>query len=448
MGFADAYLHRAGVRGPLVASDPHPGLNIIVTIPVHNETGLNRCLDSLFSCICLPDGDELSHPIQAEVLILINAHDDSPEEVLEQNLHTQKDTLKWIKAHPHPSIQFHVILDHTFKKKKSGVGMARKILMDEAARRFSRVGKPEGIIASLDADVVVDRSYLSVLVNHFASTRAEGCSIYFEHPLTPEEDPEPEKQRPAVYDAVAQYELHLRYYLNSVRSTGYPYAYQTVGSAFAVRVGIYCKEGGMNRRQGGEDFYFIQKVALRGRWSECRSTRVLASPRPSGRAPFGTGRMIHRLVREKPELATYNPGSFRILKAFFDDIDKLYKVSDGGDLSQWLPEPRGTMSPEVLGDFLLLQNFRPALLEIRSNSASLPAFRKRFWRWFNMFRIMKFLHYAREHGYPDVEVTDAVRGYLRSVSIYRHKHRKLPTKARDLLVVFRLVDLSSEFIPG
>ena len=97
-------------------------------------------------------------------------------------------------------------------------------------------------------------------------------------------EPSPfESFEPVVYDAITQYELHLRYYLNAVRSTGYPYAYHTVGSSFTVRADVYCKEGGMNRRQGGEDFYFIQKVAQRGNFSECNATRVVASPRPSDR---------------------------------------------------------------------------------------------------------------------------------------------------------------------
>ena len=456
MGFAGAYLRKAGVRGPLVQTDPHPGLNIIVTIPVYNESGLERCLDSLFSCLPASPGTSGSGstdpgpsvPVHAEVLILVNAPKDAPAEVLEQNRLTMESARSWISGHPHPSAGFHIFEDHSFSGKKSGVGLARKILMDEASRRFSKAGNPLGIIASLDADTVVERSYLSVLVNHFQNTGAEGCSIYYEHPLSPEEDPDPEKHRQAVYDAIAQYELHLRYYVNSVRATGYPYAYHTVGSAFAVRADVYCMEGGMNRRRGGEDFYFIQKVSQRGYWSECNSTLVLASPRPSGRAPFGTGRMIHRLVKEKPELATYNPASFRILREFFSQIGELYDRSSALEMGLLAPSQGEDRFPFVLTEFLRIHDFRWALNEIRSNSASPAAFQKRFWRWFNWLRIMKFLHFARENGYPDIEVTDAVKDYLRTVSIYRYPRRKLPSKARDLLILTRLVDLSADLLPG
>jgi hypothetical protein len=44
----------------------------------------------------------------------------------------------------------------------------------------------------------------------------------------------------------------------------FSYAYHTVGSAMAVKAYQYVKVGGMNRRQAGEDFYFIQKLVHSG----------------------------------------------------------------------------------------------------------------------------------------------------------------------------------------
>ena len=276
MGFDDAYLLKAGLRKALIEPEPHHGLKISITIPVYNESGLERCLDSLFQCSCsslveyndpddsLSDGN--SSGFHAEVLILINAPSDALPVVLKQNRYTLEATRSWIEAHPHPCIDFHVWLDHSFSRKEAGVGTARKILMDEASRRFSILERPEGIIASMDADAVVQANYLEALVSHFhnnsgSGAGSDGCSVRFEHPISGDQF------SPEVYEAITQYELHLRYYLQSVRYTGYPYAYHTVGSSFAVRSDIYCMEGGMNRRQGGEDFYFIQKVAQRGNFS-------------------------------------------------------------------------------------------------------------------------------------------------------------------------------------
>ncbi len=422
---------KAGLREALIEPAPHPGLNILVTIPVINESGLERCLDSLFQCTC---GDD----IHSEVLIFINAPENAPEEILEQNQATLEATHTWIEAHPHPCINFHVWLDHSFGKKEAGVGTARKILMDEASRRFNVLERPEGIIASTDADAVVQPNYLEALVNHFRESESgsgpDGCSIRFEHPLAADRDADSivdsgaENQfSPLVYEAIAQYELHLRYYLQSLQSTGYPHAYHTVGSSFAVRADIYCKEGGMNRRQAGEDFYFIQKVAQRGNFSQCDSTCVVPSPRPSDRVPFGTGLAVSRLTTSEDALTTYDPHPFAMLKELFERIKQ--------------PESLTGPWPEPLQSFLDTQDFEKALLEIRSNSASASAFRKRFWRWFNMFRIMKFLHYARERGYPDIPVGKAAAELLMEIDPEGIGIPSLGTDPKKLLLIYRMLEL-------
>jgi len=464
MGFADAYLQKAGLREALIEPEPHSELKISVTIPVMNESGLERCLDSLFQCSVGTDA-------RAEVLILINAPAHAPEEVLEQNRATLEATRKWIRDHPHPSMDFHVWMDHSFGKKEAGVGTARKILMDEAVGRFSLLDRPDGIIACLDADAVVQPNYLRALVEHFQGgshgglhgrshggshgRSPDGCSIRFAHPLSGDE------YAPEVYEAIAQYELHLRYYLQSLRSTGYPHAFHTVGSSLAVRAHIYCLEGGMNRRQAGEDFYFIQKLAQRGNYSECNSTCVVPSPRPSNRVPFGTGLAVSRMVDGRGAgggvggrgagsggaggrgagadelLLTYPPEPFRMLRKLFDRVDD-FRVSR--DMGMEFPSLSASFPPP-LREFLEAQEFVPALEEMRSHSASLPAFRKRFWRWFNMFRIMKFLHVARERGYPDIPVNEAASALLRQMDPEGTGIPSIGADSRKLLLIYRRLDL-------
>ena len=446
MGFADAYLQKAGLRKTILEPEPHPALQLIVTIPVYNESGLERCLDSLFQCTCAggtggsggrETDDSGNREIRAEVLILINAPADAPEKVLEQNRQTMRETLRWIKDHPHPCIDYHVWLDHSFDPREAGVGTARKILMDEAVRRFNSLDRPEGIIASMDADAVVQPNYLKALISHFhpgqagggryGSSGPDGCSVHFEHPLSDRGAPGAEPFPPEVYQAITQYELHLRYYLQSVRFTGYPYAFHTVGSSFAVRAGIYCMEGGMNRRQGGEDFYFIQKVAQRGNFNTCNATCVVPSPRPSDRVPFGTGPVVGRLVAGSGPLLTYHPRPFGMLRELFAGIE-------------WPELLRGTWT-EPLGSFLVEQGFEAALDEIQANSASASAFRKRFWRWFNMFRILKFIHFARERGYPDIPVGDAAAQLLRTLDPAELGVPSVGNDVNKLLRIYRMLEM-------
>src|SRR5213594_3575687 len=93
---------------------------------------------------------------------------------------------------------------------------------------------------------------------------------------------------PKVAEAIAAYELHLRYYVRALRYAGFPYAHHTIGSCMAVRADVYKKQGGMNKRQAGEDFYFLQKIIPLGHFTDLTETKVIPSSRPSDRVPFGT----------------------------------------------------------------------------------------------------------------------------------------------------------------
>jgi hypothetical protein len=439
-----------------------------------------------------------------------------------------------------------------------------------------------GIIISLDADTVVRRDYLREVEQFFkGSPEMEGCSISFAHPLnqqeynhlfsktvcrptptpdkpspphpTPEnvfpEDPPksnpplissspedenrlylspgnrnqqdqpPEIFPPTVFDAVINYELHQRYYLQAVRYTGYPFAYHTVGSCFAVLAETYCRMGGLSRRKAGEDFYFIQKIAVHGRYGECRTTRVYPSPRPSDRVPFGTGPDISRQIscgggldasakhpndrdhggtgpdraqpavseqsdasakhpndrdhggtgpdraqpavseqsdasaKQLPPYLTYNPELFEHLRRFYVLIPRLYRLDNppvkggekeaagiGAEGVQEADPPKGTKReaegngaeaaqeadppvereivavlegvPAVLRGYLEKSRFWEELREISRNTASEEAFRKRFFNKFNMFWILKYLHFAEEQGTEKMEVTAASRVML------------------------------------
>ena len=188
----------------------------------------------------------------------------------------------------------------------------------------------------------------------------------------------------------------------------------------------------MNRRQGGEDFYFIQKVAQRGKWSSCNTTCVVPSPRPSDRVPFGTGPVVRRLSHKGEVMTTYDPRLFGMLRKLFSGMDTL---PTGEGLDQLMKS-----QPGVLQAFLEEQQFEGALEEIRSNSASVPAFRKRFWRWFNMFRILKFLHFARERGFPDPPVEKAAPEMLRLIDPESLGIPSVGGDVKKLLLIYRMLD--------
>ena len=76
--------------------------------------------------------------------------------------------------------------------------------------------------------------------------------------------------------------------------------------------------------------------------------------------------------------------------------------------------------------------------EIRANTASEPAFRKRFFRWFDGFQVMKFLHHARDHFYGTGVVATEAEKLLEATAMDALKDDARST--RRLLEIFRRID--------
>ncbi|MCK6694563.1 MAG: glycosyltransferase, partial [Thermoanaerobaculia bacterium] len=344
-------------------------------------------------------------PNPVEVIIVINNAGNAPDNVKQCNAETYSQTLDWAARQSRPGLKFHPLHFPELPPKHAGVGLARKIAMDEAARRLENAGVPRGVIACLDADSLVQPNYLQALQQYF--DRQPGClaaGIYYEHPLDGDE------YAPEIYESIARYELHLRYYVHALRWAGLPTATQTVGSAMAVRAGAYQAQGGMNRRQAGEDFYFLHKFTPLDGFGEITTTTVIPSPRSSHRVPFGTGKAVGDMLAGNTFL-TYSPLIFKDLKVFLDKTDRWFDLSGPALLQQnaaALAELDASLQalPRAISSFLEKENFRGRLREIRGNTATPAAFRKRFFRWFDPFLAMKFVHHARDHFYANIPVED------------------------------------------
>jgi hypothetical protein len=272
--------------------------------------------------------------------------------------------------------------------------------MDEALRRLADVGRAEdGLLVCYDADCRCSANYFTGIESHFAAQPdAPGCSIHFEHPLDAGEwaalgfgDTTPGQP---VFEGIAAYELHLRYHVRAQKFIGFPYGFHTIGSAMAVRAWAYVKQGGMNRRQAGEDFYFLQKISWLGQITELTDVTVHPSPRLSDRVPFGTGKAIGDYVANGA-LTTYPLQAYRDAQWLLGQMGALWETGNPS-----------SDAPEAMARFLGEEFVGSVVPEIRANSGDFGAFRKRFFRWFNAFRLMKFLNFARDeiHGTVEVEV--------------------------------------------
>ncbi len=280
-----------------------------------------------------------------------------------------------------------------------------------------------GIILSFDADSVCDSNYFESIENHFKThPDTDGCSIYFEHPLSGEEFPD------EVYKAIVYYELHMRYYYQGLKYTGHPNTFHTIGSSFAVKSLSYCHQGGMNTKQAGEDFYFLQKFFDLGNFTECMTTRIIPSPRPSDRVPFGTGPSVLKFIRTQKEILSYNPRLFEILREFIQLVPDFYQPNE---------ETVGRVVKNLdhsLTGFLENQSFPEVLAEINQNSGSLEGFIKRFFRWFNMFRMLKYLNFASPI-FPEIEVSKAAGIFYKTLS-----GDSAANNPADLLTMYRILE--------
>ena len=401
------YLRRYGYTSRLIESPPPQELELCVVIPSFCEPDITTTLQSLAAC----------KPIlgKVEVITVLNQSSSDPKEVFEQNQKTLEDIQRWQAAYQGDLI-CHTIHE-TLPPKYAGVGLARKIGMDEACRRFNHL-KKDGVIVCLDADCTCDTHYLQALWNHFRTDpHTPGCSIYFEHPLENK--------------AIAEYELHLRYYTHALRYCGLPCAFQTVGSAMAVRCSAYEKQGGMNKRKAGEDFYFLQKIIKLGGFTELKNTTVYPSARLSYRVPFGTGKaMSDYLQSKKANFTTYDPSTFKDLKNLVLQVPQLHQASEPQSQSIW------NTFPAALQGFIKSQDFIALIEDFNQNTSSFASFQKRFFQWCDGFLALKCANYARTENYGAMEVTEAASWLLAAA----YDIDAAGNNVRELLMQYRSLD--------
>lgn len=328
--------------------------------------------------------------------------------------------IEFIQDNSKPGLEFHYSFQKGLSNKQGGVGLARKIGMDEALRRASVIHKSHLPIVCLDADCRVSENYFqSIHAYYKQNPQSPGASIYFEHELEKE--------------AISYYELFLRYYVNALRFIKFPYAYHTVGSSMSVRALEYAMEGGMNRRKAGEDFYFIHKIIPRGGFGEINNCKVYPSSRRSDRVPFGTGRAMIEFENDSERLLKlYNFKTFEDLKTVLTCVDQWY-------INREKPNKlirNFEKLPEIFKSFFEKKDFLWQIEEARDNSSSEKNFLKRIFQWLDAFTLLKIIHHARDHFYPNEDTLLMANQLLMKTQIIEAEIDNV----NDLLKVYRKVD--------
>ena len=416
-------MHRAW---PWIAGDLRAaGLAQAVVIPVLAESA------NLFQTL----GDLAASPPEMleKTLVLCVVNNRRPDRAGEGDCADNERTLEALPdfAAAHPALRLAWVDAATEGRElgpKDGVGLARKIGLDWALGLLRESESSNGTLISLDADTRVAPGYLGAIHDFFQSAPRGAAVVDYAHPL---DGPDEEVR------AILSYELFLRYQELAWNFAGSPYAYPAIGSTMICTSDAYVASGGMNRRQAGEDFYFLQQLAKTGHVDRIRDTTVFPSGRASHRVPFGTGRKVGNFAADEDDAyLTYHPETWKILQAWLKIVEG--HLDAPGEA--WIQKAE-RIEPE-LAAWLAAQEFPAAWERIRSHCKNPAQRRSQFHGWFDAFRTLKLAHHLRDNGYPRQDLFEALgavmisQGLAASVAIKPALRDNVPGQ-RALLATLR-----------
>lgn len=388
MGFSENYFLRYKSYPRIFEDIPFTGLDAIIVIPCYDDGFIFDTLVSLER--------SLTGNINIEVIVIVNSGENSDPEIAEINK-SIFNGLNILKNSGNYSFKLLPAIFENIPRKEAGVGNARKLGMDEAIRRFTDIDKPDGIIISLDADCLVNIDYLKLIIDVFRSDASlNGLVIQYQH------DFDKLRYTAETIEACKLYEIYLRYFRLALKMTGFPDYFHTIGSCFAVKANSYVRVGGISRRKGGEDFYFLHKLAQMGGVGQITKPVVYPSPRISERVPFGTGPTVKNIIKDK-QYKVYNFNLFFILQEFYNHFELIN--SNEKYLMDNIPF-------EIL-DFVGKNKLIDIISECENNSQGKQNFIKRLYSKFDAFFIIKFLNsFNEESKYPPSDVLKAAKYLL------------------------------------
>ena len=255
--------------------------------------------------------------------------------------------------------------------KRLGVGLARKIGCDTAARMIAAGTIEHPVIYSTDADVDLPNDYFEATDD---VTRPSTWIYPFRHRAV----------EPAFELPIRLYDAHMRHYVHQLDEVDSPYAYHSLGSLIAVHVDAYAAVRGFPKRNAGEDFYLLNKLAKVAPIVRLTAPVIDIQARPSERVPFGTGPALQKIQSDSvaaAEYPSYDPRSFSLLDDLYQAARQRVVPAAGSDLGRVLD----SLSYRVPLERLVTTN-DPAL--------------RHFHTWFDGFRTMKLIRAARSI-FPD-----------------------------------------------
>ncbi len=300
-------------------------------------------------------------------------------------------------------------------EKDGGVGLARKIGMDEALKIFDNDSTQKNILICLDADCTVSNNYISTIRKAFNKSGINAGYVNFIHQKTDDEEN---------YKAIINYEIFLRYYILGLKYANSPYAYHSIGSTMVCDVESYIKIQGMNKRKAAEDFYFMEKLSKIADIIKIEGTTVFPSSRGSWRVPFGTGKRVTRFLEKvQNEYLLYSPESFVVLKNWIEIFhsEEILSADEYLDHAEKISKS--------LFEFLLVNKFKKNWDNILKNGNSSNQVNKQKQIWFDGFKALKLIHFLRDQEFPLLNMFDSLDKLFELMEIsfdHKNENGKIP----------------------
>ena len=262
----------------------------------------------------------------------------------------------------------------------NGVGEARKILFDTFCHTRTPENADSSVMFSLDADCLIHPDYFIETLEQFSLNDAGCVAIKVAHQKSDD---------PALDRAIAIYEKYLLDYEDNLEKCNSPYAYNAIGSGFAVKVKDYIRCGGMKLKKAGEDFYFMQSVAKCSKIVKTGKALVFPSPRISERVPFGTGTAVRDII-DGVMPRQVSDAAFRELAKILSTIQTPGVLDSGENFISSLTA--------ASADFFVSNGFVNAWNKTLSNQKPHTDTEKQkaFHLWFDALQTRRFLHFITE----------------------------------------------------
>jgi len=430
----DDYLikYAASSKWHLLAKSTH-NIKQAIVIPAYNE--LEMIFDTLSS---ISDNPESSLDMTL-VVCVVNNKADASEEVRQNNFQTLKILTDLIYNHSYDLNNIDRYKRDSIEKivnsrirlgcidasspeleipqKVGGVGMARKIGMDMALRTLQKSDDDPRLIMSLDADTLVEPNYLPAIRDEFSQNKISTGVVRYKHQMPSDA---------AGCSAICAYETYLRYWVWGLKYAGSPYAFHSIGSTMVTTSEAYLSVRGMNRREAGEDFYFLNKLAKVDSVHNIKNTTVYPSARVSGRVPFGTGAAVRKIsAYGEMKHNLYDPRIFVILKAWLDYMKNSFLCNE----EQILME--ANCIHEGLKNFLVERKFLSVWPKIRQNIKDPENYTRHFHGWFDGFETLKLINYMTREYYPKIDMRSVIETMMQlnndtcPMSLKRNEHLKV-----------------------